>query len=434
MKQEEALRILKMGHSAYIAGEPGAGKTHLLGRFIKWLHKSGIGYAVTASTGIAATHLGGSTIHSFSGMGLKEEVGEVLLDKMEQNKTIWNRFQRTNVLIIDEISMLSSEFLNSIDLICRKMKRRDISFGGIQMVFSGDFFQLPPVKRLHYAFESSSWKALNPVSCYLSSQYRQRDDRFSSLLLSIREGRVEDDVYKTLRSREINCSSKEVTRLFTHNVDVDSMNEERLCELPGKETIFHMKTKGSKKHIESLMRSCLACESLRLKKGAEVMFVKNDHTGRYMNGTRGTVIGFKENAPIVKVRSGGVIYASVQSFKREEDGKVLAELIQVPLRLAWAITVHKSQGMTLDEAEMDLGRSFVPGQGYVALSRVRSLSGLYLRSFNNTALQVDERVILADRFFRKRSAFAEERLKRLPLKDEEKQRKEFICLSKNSLA
>ena len=156
------------------------------------------------------------------------------------------------------------------------------------------------------------------------------------------------------------------------------------------------------------------------------MFVKNDHGGQYANGTQGSVVGFKARGPIVKTRAGKTIHAEPASWKREEDGKVLAEITQVPLRLAWAITVHKSQGMTLDEAEMDLSQCFVPGQGYVALSRVRSLEGLYLRGFNAMALLVDERIAEVDRIFRKRSQLAQERLALLTKRDLSIKHKAFL--------
>ncbi len=434
MKQEEALRVLKMGHSVYIAGEPGAGKTHLLTNFISWLRKNNLPYAVTASTGIAATHIGGSTIHSFSGIGIKKEIGERMLDRMEQDRNLWKRFEKTKVLIIDEVSMLSAEFLDMLDVVCRRMKRLDIPFGGVQAVFAGDFFQLPPVDSPHYAFESDSWKSLNPLPCYLSAQHRQTDKKFSSILLSIREGRVGKSDLSALTSRCVDSDSENITRLFTHNVDVDHLNEERLEKLSGKEHVFRMSVKGSAKYTRSFIGSLLVREVLRLKQGAEVMFVKNDNFGKYVNGTRGTVSGFKYGEPLVKLRSGRVVKASPQSFKKEDDGKVLAEAVQVPLRLAYAVTVHKSQGMTLDEAEMDLGRSFVPGQGYVALSRVRSLSGLYLRSFNDTALQVDQRVVSADRAFRRKSALIEERLNKLSVKDEKKYQNDFFRSCKRPLA
>jgi len=431
MTQEEALDILKMGYSAFLTGEAGTGKTHVLNAYIRWLHEHDIEPAITASTGIAATHIDGATIHSWSGIGIQEQMSPYMLDQMEQKKSLWQRFENTRILIIDEISMLSGNFLDMCDQVCRHMKRNDAPFGGMQMVFSGDFFQLPPVTRdgspPRYAFASAAWRELEPVTCYLSKQYRQKDAAFYDLLSSIRKREITQETRDLLLSRKSKESSeRQLTRLFTHNVDVDSRNEEELARLPGEEEIFFMQTRGRKQYVESLVRGCLAPQELRLKKRAEVMFVKNDVQGQYVNGTQGIVVAFEQGVPVVKTRAGHTIRAMPQSWKREEDGKVLGEIIQVPLRLAWAITVHKSQGMTLDEAEMDLGNSFVPGQGYVALSRVRSLSGLYLRSLNEVALSVDEYVSSQDDKFRDHSRRAIARLQKLGAQKIAKRKERFI--------
>ncbi|MEK7542467.1 MAG: AAA family ATPase, partial [Patescibacteria group bacterium] len=419
MTQQEALEILKMGYHVYLTGEAGTGKTYVLNQYISWLREHDMEPAVTASTGIAATHLDGVTIHSWSGIGVREGIGDFDLARMEEKKPLWNRLNDARVLIIDEISMLSGEFFDMTDQVLRHMRRNSAPFGGMQVVCSGDFFQLPPVQRdessTRYAFESEAWKQLNPVVCYLAEQYRHEGNEFLEILSAIRDRNVTPKVHSLLsaRSNKDPKNTENITHLFTHNRDVDAINAEHLAKLKGKEKVFTMQSAGRAHYVESLMRGCLAPESLALKEGAEVMFVKNDHGGQYVNGTQGTVVHLKEKGPVVKTRVGRTVHAEPASWKREEDGRVLAEITQVPLRLAWAITVHKSQGMTLDEAEMDLSQCFVPGQGYVALSRVRSLEGLYLRSFNTMALLVDERVAIADGAFRKRSQFARERLQLL---------------------
>lgn len=429
MTQEEALSILKMGHSCYLAGEAGTGKTHVLNSFISWMRDNGIEYVVTASTGIAATHLGGSTVHSWSGIGIKDSVDEYQLEQMEQKKAIWDRIRRPQVLVVDEISMLPGDFLDMLDKVCRHMRRVDVPFGGMQVILSGDFFQLPPVDRDGrspvYAFQSSAWKDLSPVSCYLRTQYRHDDPEFVSVLSAIRNRNLSQKELDLLETRK-NVTAGDITRLFTHNIDVDDMNEGRLDELEGEEKRFTMYTSGREHHVESLMKGCLAPEVLRLKEGARVMFVKNDTAGSYVNGTQGVVVGFSDGIPQVEIKDGRVVSAYRQSWRREDDGNVTAEITQVPLRLAWAITVHKSQGMTLDEAEMDLSKAFVPGQGYVALSRVRSLQGLYLRGLNDTALEVDKSVLLQDRSFKVRSDAAKARLEELGSGEIEKRQREFV--------
>ena len=439
MTQKEALDILKMGHSVYLTGEAGAGKTHVLNQYIAWLREHDIEPAVTASTGIAATHLGGGTIHSWSGIGIRERISEADLDKMEQKRPLYKRLNETRVLIIDEISMLSGEFFDMCDQVLQYLRRNEEPFGGMQIVCSGDFFQLPPVTKgnheYRYAFESEAWNKLNPVMCYLAEQHRHEEGKFLEILSAIRNQEVVKEVYDLLSLRK-DARAKHadnITRLFTHNQDVDSLNEKRLSQLPGKEETFEMQTAGRAQYVEQLIRGCLAPELLRLKKGAEVMFVKNDPLHQYVNGTRGKVIKFKEKEVIVETQAGETIHVTPASWKREEDGKILAEITQIPLRLAWAITVHKSQGMTLDEAEIDLSQCFVPGQGYVALSRVRKLEGLYLRGFNQMAVTVDDRIAAADGTFRKRSNLAKERLALLSVNDLENRHKKYILLCGGSV-
>jgi len=440
MTQQEALDILKMGYSSYITGEAGTGKTYALNEFIGWLRGHGIEPAVTASTGIAATHLGGSTIHSWSGIGVRDSLTKFDLDRMEQKKNLWQRFENARILIIDEISMLSAYFLDMCDKVCRHMKRDQRPFGGMQVIFCGDFFQLPPISkngaRAPYAFESQAWRELNPVTCYLTKQYRQNKGDFSSLLSSIRSRLNIEEVRKRLAQRQNFNPPKdrEITRLFTHNIDVDALNAQRLSALSGKDYVFEMQARGRKRFVEILMRGCLAPQVLRLKKDAEVMFVKNDRAGNYVNGTQGKIIGFApDETPVVQTRGGKKIYAASQRWRMEEGDKVLAEITQIPLRLAWAITVHKSQGMTLDEAEMDLSRSFAPGQGYVALSRVRTFEGLFLNGFNDIALAVDGYVAERDDGFREHSRGAVYKLGLLG-KDKIKTRQDkFIISSGGSL-
>ena len=437
MTQEEALDILKLGHSVYLTGEAGTGKTYVLNKYITWLQEHDMEHAVTASTGIAATHLQGVTIHSWSGIGVREEITEYDLERMEEKRPVWNRLNGAHVLLIDEISMLSGEFFEMLDRVLQHIRRNNSSFGGMQVVCSGDFFQLPPVAQgdYAYAFESDAWKNMNPVVCYLTQQYRHEGNEFLELLSAIRNRTVTEHMYSLLsnRSSQQPTHVKSILRLYTHNRDVDAMNEAHLAKLKEKEKIFTMQSAGKQYYVESLLRGCLAPETLVLKKGAEVMFVKNDHGGKYVNGTQGTVVDFETNGPVVHTKEGRTIRAERVSWKREEDSKIVAEITQVPLRLAWAITVHKSQGMTLDEAEIDLSRCFVPGQGYVALSRVKQLSGLYLQGFNDMALAVDDRIVAVDGGFRRRSQLAQDKLRRLSLLDLQKRYEDFIRVSGGSM-
>jgi DNA-binding CsgD family transcriptional regulator len=412
MLQTQALDILKMGKNVFLTGPAGSGKTHVLSSYIKYLKSHAVDVAVTASTGIAATHLGGQTIHSWSGLGVRDFLTDYDIEDLMERQYLYKRFEKTKVLVIDEISMLHHFRLDMIEWICRTMKRNEKPFGGMQIIVCGDFFQLPPITRgevleSEFAFKADSWLASKFTVCYLSEQHRQKDNNYLSILNEIRSGNVRESTVDLLKSR-LNKDieqGKEFTRLYTHNIDVDAVNKRHLDLLDGKSRTYQMLSKGSSALAESLKKSCLSPEVLELKIGARVMFTKNHPEGIYVNGTLGVVDSFNSfDDPIVRVNSGLTIPVSSQSWKIEEEGKVKAEISQLPLRLAWAITVHKSQGMSLDSMELDLSKSFVKGMGYVALSRVRSLNGMKLLGFNDMSLLVDDEILTMDEKFKVESA------------------------------
>ena len=398
--------MLKAGHNIFLTGQAGSGKTYLLNRYIEYLKQRNIPVAITASTGIAATHMNGMTIHSWCGIGINKSMTAKEIHALARKTRLYGRFQKTKVLIIDEISMLHSYRLSLVELVARIMKGTFEPFGGMQVILSGDFFQLPPVTRdmdpaFYFAFKSLAWKAMNIKVCYLETQYRQTDKIYSSVLNAIRSNEVNKKTVDVLKTRFLAVMpGREITRLYTHNIDADGINNMELSKLPGESKSFLMQSRGVDKLVAELKRNSLAQENLVLKKGAIVMFVKNNFDKEYVNGTLGTVVNFDESGnPIVRTKNGKMITALAESWKFEEDDAILAEISQIPLRLAWAITVHKSQGMSLDSAEIDLSKSFEPGMGYVALSRVRSLGGLRLMGWNEMALKVHPEIIEIDREF-----------------------------------
>jgi len=405
MNQSTALDILKTGRNVYLTGAAGSGKTHVINEYIQYLRERGIGVGVTASTGIAATHIGGVTIHSWSGIGIKEDLSEWDIEALTQKEYLWKRFDKTKVLIIDEVSMLNPQMFDNIDRICRSMKQNEDPFGGLQIILSGDFFQLPPIVRggnsIQFITSSQVWNNMDIRVCYLDEQFRQKDNTLERILNEIRSGSVSEESRCLLED----CSENKLeddfvpTRLYTHNKDVDVLNDKELSKLPGNSKVFEMKSKGKRNLIESLKRSLLASESLKLKKAAVVMFIKNNFEGGYVNGTLGIIEDFDNGYPVVRTFAGDQINVSHAEWTIEEDGKVLAQVEQLPLRLAWAITIHKSQGMSMDAAEIDLSQSFVPGQGYVALSRLRSMKGLILNGINEMALNIHPSVKQLDKIF-----------------------------------
>jgi len=437
MTQEQALKIMKTGVNIYLTGNAGSGKTYLLNKYISHLERHDIPVAVTASTGIAATHMNGMTIHSWSGIGIRDYLDEKGLQQLEGKKYLWKRFEKARVLIIDEVSMLHSSQLDMLEKVCRRFKRNDKPFGGLQIILSGDFFQLPPISKKDnenesgMIFKSKSWQILNPAICYIEEQHRQEDDFLTEILNAIRNNNMEEKHYEILKSR-IGAKLKsdiKPTRLYTHNVNVDDINNIELSQIEDqKERTITMTSSGPEPLVEILKKSCLAHSNLKLKIGAEVMCIKNNVESGYVNGSRGKVIGFIEenDNPIIELYNGKKINLKPEIWAIEENGKIKASISQVPLRLAWAITIHKSQGMSLDNAEIDLSRSFSYGMGYVALSRVRTLEGISLVGLNNDALRVDPEILEFDQELKNQSFQNELLFKKLTSDEQNKLEVDFI--------
>ena len=425
MTQKEALDILKTGANVFITGPAGSGKTYVVNQYIDYLREHHVPVGITASTGIAATHMGGVTIHSWAGIGIVDSLSEYDIEAIADKVQLRRRIEETKVLIIDEVSMLHHFRLDMVDAVLRYILNKskpgmsldELPFGGMQVVLCGDFFQLPPVSRMgepmpRFMYHSDAWENANFNVCYLSENYRQTDDVSLSILNEIRSGEVSDEAREHLRGRHkaVLTNGFEPTRLFTHNINVDTVNDTELAKIESPEFRYEMSSRGKKHLVEALKRSCLAPEILRLRKGARVMCVKNNFEKDYVNGTLGVVVSCGPGVdPVIRTvpnrdyPNGRTITIEQASWKIEDEGKVLAEIDQYPLRLAWAITVHKSQGMSLDAIEVDLSRSFEPGMGYVALSRVRTLAGLTILGMNEIALQVHPEVLKYDRKLRERS-------------------------------
>ncbi|TXI96589.1 MAG: AAA family ATPase [Burkholderiaceae bacterium] len=413
MTQDRALDILKTGANVFLTGEPGAGKTYVINQYIAWLEAAGLNVAVTASTGIAATHIGGMTIHSWSGFGIKGELTPYDLDQIAGRERLVKRMKKAQVLVIDEISMLDGRGLDMVDQILRTVRQTVEPFGGLQVVCIGDFFQLPPVTRqgdiMVYAFESKAWRNMKPLICYLTEQHRQEDEMLLGLLSSIRRNEIEEEHYTLLQEqKEIAYEHIEPTRLYTHNIDVDVVNNRELARLAGGGKRYLMKGTGRKQLVEGLAKNCLSPEQLILKENAMVMCTKNNFEAGYVNGTLARVIRFDEGFPVIETADGREILIKPTTWELAEDNKVLASIEQLPLRLAWAITVHKSQGMSLDAAEIDLSKAFVYGQGYVALSRVRSFAGMKILGMHPNALMVDPKIVDQDKKFHQESEIVED--------------------------
>ncbi|MFA6423308.1 MAG: helix-turn-helix domain-containing protein [Patescibacteria group bacterium] len=449
MNQSQALKILKTGANVFLTGEPGSGKTYVINQYVAYLNSHAIKTAVTASTGIAATHIGGMTIHSWSGIGIKNSLNNAELQNIAAIDYVKKRVESAKVLIIDEISMLPPQTLQMIDLICREIKKNPQPFGNMQVVLVGDFFQLPPIvknirndfsqenlfeeKPHRFACDSPVWKQAEFVTCYITEQYRQDDKKLLSILSKIRSNSFDKSSLDHIQERKSDPLKipHDAPKLFSHNIDVDKVNDQMLAEIPKEAKFFPMTTKGHESLINAMKKGCLSPVNLFLKISASVMFTKNNPKEGFVNGTLGIVDGFKTDTglPIVKIRNGRKITVSPAEWIVEEDGKIKGRLSQIPLRLAWAITVHKSQGISLDEAVIDLSKVFEYGQGYVAISRVKRLSGVYILGWNKMAFEVDPEVLEKDKEFRIDSSKAEKIFSTFTDVELEKMQNDFITRS-----
>lgn len=432
MDQALALEIMLSGESVLLTGQAGSGKTYVLNQFIKFARAEGKVVSVTATTGLAATHLNGSTIHSWSGIGIYNFLHKNFFETMLKGRR--DTIKKTDVLIIDEISMLHDYRLDMIEQVARVVRDDERPFGNIQVILCGDFFQLPPVSRSDeppssFVVNAQSFKELDPVICYLDEQHRQEEGEYLEILNAIRSGDVRKKHAGLLLTRtDADLDEfEEVTELHTTNVNVDVINAKRLKELPGEEHTFTTTTTGKDNYVETLKRSCLALDELVLKKDALVMCIKNSPEKKYVNGSLGTVIDFEDGTgyPIVKLHNNKILTIAPDVWELNDGDKKLAALEQIPLRLAWAITVHKSQGMTLDAARIDLRRTFVPGMGYVALSRVRSLETLSLLGANRMAFQVSEDALMIEETLQNQTIADAKRFE--PLRSKAKERAEKLA-------
>ena len=433
--QNTALNILKTGQNVFLTGSAGTGKTYILNEYILYLKSRKIFPTIVAPTGIAASHLSGQTIHSYFSLGIKNEIDDSFIQNLLEKKYLKMRFSKLSVLIIDETSMVSPFIFSAMDTILQAFKRNTKPFGGIQVILSGDFFQLPPISKTkdgkRFAWQSPAWKNLDLQTCYLEKKFRQNDDVLISILDEIRSGNISQNTHDALNLR-INTkldTSFKPTKLYTHNLDVDKINNEELNKLPSSKYDFTYTSEGAKSNIEKIFKSSMVQETMTLKKDAVVMFIKNNPEKGYINGTTGIVTDFSKdgNLPIVKLSNGYTVKVPLEDWSIENDkGVITAKVSQLPLKLAWAITIHKSQGMTLDSAQIDLSKTFEVGQGYVALSRIKNIEGLELLGFNETALMVDPLILSIDDRIKQASQKAKDKIETLSNGELEKKYSSYI--------
>ncbi|OJJ37395.1 hypothetical protein ASPWEDRAFT_107811 [Aspergillus wentii DTO 134E9] len=450
--------VVDKGKSIFFTGSAGTGKSVLMREIIKKLRdkyrKEPDRVAVTASTGLAACNIEGVTLHSFAGIGLGKEPVPELVKKIKKNQKARNRWLRTKVLVVDEVSMVDGDLFDKLEEIARRIRNNGRPFGGIQLVVTGDFFQLPPVpdggnREAKFAFSAATWNTSIQHTILLTHVFRQRDPEFADMLNEMRLGKLTPrtiDAFRKL-SRPLDFhDSLEATELFPTRQEVESANGARMGRLSGEMMTFNAVDSGTiqePQYREKLLANCMAPPTIHLKKGAQVMLIKNMED-TLVNGSIGRVVAFMDESTFDYYRENendfsgqgntsddenaiharkklkglankdGAVGASrkwplvcfmqpdgterhllcqPETWKIElPNGEVQAQRQQVPLILAWALSIHKAQGQTLQRVKVDLGRVFEKGQAYVALSRATSQAGLQVTRFEARKVMVHPKV------------------------------------------
>jgi ATP-dependent DNA helicase PIF1 len=452
IEQKYAFAKFARGQNVFITGPGGTGKTRLIQFMVEYMNSLGKTHQVCALTGCAATLLKckAKTIHSWSGVRLAKGNPEDIIRRVIRNKCHTKSWRGVEVLIVDEVSMMSRKMFDLLDQIGRSIRKQNARpFGGVQLVFTGDFFQLPPIPDYddpasgEFCFQHPKWeKTFNPEDCIeLKTFFRQTDPAYISVLQEVRRGSISSQNIALLQTRLMRGRETEPqngvlpTKLFPVRAKVESINATSYAKLEGEERIYHFSvTTKAKTHIDTgavlsptemehceqlsseqlsaevdnLIASLFTEKIVRLKIGALVMCAANIDVERGIcNGSQGVVVGYAESVsavlpeelarkntivPLVQFANGVTMKVAPHQRQSEEYPCIIVS--QIPLCLAWALTIHKIQGATLDMAEMDIGRSiFAAGQSYVALSRVKTLEGLYLSEFNSTKIKANPLVV-----------------------------------------
>ena len=401
--QQSVVAAVLAGRSVFFTGCAGTGKSFLLNHLRLMLPQFTTSF--TASTGLAAVNVQGSTLHSFAGVGLGQGTKEQLYEQVNARQGPKSRWRHCRILVVDEVSMIDCALFDKLEYLARRIRRCEAPFGGIQLILTGDFLQLPPVQGAGFCFESARWAECVHEVIELEAVFRQEDGALVSVLNSVRRGVIDATVVRTFQScinRRFDTSDGIVaTQLFATRAQVSDENVERLNQLTSDPITYTAHDRGQATYLDTLRKSCNAADSLTLKVGAQVMLLKNLSTDRgLVNGSRGVVVSFQASPdeghgldtpldwrrirtgnewPCVRFINGAQLICTPESWSLEIGSRAVATRTQVPLMLAWSLTMHKCQGMTLDRVSLHLGSVFAHGQAYVALSRIRSLTSLSIQ-------------------------------------------------------
>jgi len=407
-KQQLAFDLFNKGENVFITSPAGCGKTHLIKKICSHHQYSNIG--ITSTTGTSAILINGTTLHSFLGIGLGDMEVTQLYMHIKNKSYLLKRWKDLEILIIDEISMLSPKLFDKLEQLARVIRKNSKPFGGIQLLLSGDLFQLPVVGETNsFCFDAESWsKCISKENIvYFDKNFRQGDVVFQNILGEIRHGKVSDETMDILRTRVnvelVNEFGILPTKIFSLNRDVDNENERELNKLSLKNKnlefmeyeLTYDVQKTNLTNIEGkIKKTCNVPFTLQLCVGAQVMLLINlDLELKLCNGSRGVVIGFENELPVVRFLSGLVRVIDHKVWTVEENKVPIFMFTQIPLKVAFACSGHKSQGLSIDYAQVDLANIFEYGQAYVCLSRVRTLEGLSIKNLNKECFRTNQKVI-----------------------------------------
>lgn len=404
--QQRAFDVLLREGNVFLTGAAGTGKSFLLSHYLSG--KPATVFPVVASTGAAAVIVSGRTFHSFFGLGILEGGPDATVAKALRSGRLVNRLNRAQCVIIDEISMLSGTMLQTAERIARRARECNAPWGGLRIIAVGDFAQLPPITQMQ---EEKDWAFLHPVweesdfqPALLSTVMRTQDTEFLRILNFVREGIVNDEVSAYLNSRTRgSLEHAEGTRLYPHRAQAERYNLERLSAINKLAYAFKTEYAGREAALEHAKKSIPIPEILHIKEDALVMMRKNDDAMRYVNGSLGIVRRIGDDVIMIRLLSGEEITVVPEKFSYlDGDGKETVAAWNFPVMLAWATTIHKAQGASLDRMIVDLGRLWEPGQAYVAMSRVRSGAGLMIERWQPSSITAEPLVTafynaLADR-------------------------------------
>ena len=406
--------LVKKGENIFITGYAGTGKSYILNKL-----KKRFKIDVTSTTGLAAVNVQGQTIHSWAGVGICNKPVNQVVENILKRSPLKKQISNCKILAIDEISMMDAKTFDYIDSVLRIVRDNEKSFGGIQVLLFGDFFQLPPVQKDEngFCFTSDCWEELNLKTVFLEKIYRQEDANFIKSLNNIRLNDLSEDDVQLFKDREVdyNTYNSDILHIFSTNKEADNYNSFKFNtvkkivhtfisedKIHKKKKIITVNKENPDKALtkydlitwEMFDKFCKAPQTLELKESCKVMLLKNHNFAKgLINGSCGMVLSIEENSILVKFDNGVEEIIPKHTFEYYREGELTVTRDQYPLRLAYGITIHKSQGMTLDKLVVDCNRIFECGQAYVALSRVKSLEGLCLRSFNPNKVVVDQAVI-----------------------------------------